>query len=412
MCAKWNDKFNPEIIATKLNKIKHFNATGSFSGLEAFQAQDYLAVLKSSLDFSEQIGWAERSRIINSVVVDLSRKDSLTAKTILGAVCKAENLSLARPKLNFVFATSFSIPFSSDLQNRVVRGSRVIFSNQLPKKFRQEPLAELRQRFGITDIPASYCKVRVSISARDHIEAIPIALEKLDLIRGKWNLALNDSWVLSLGNSRRESVNKITLGPFHSLHLPSGKLTTTDILWYEPDYSDNHHHGRKELERLLKFEKRIDKDLTRHPYRRELEDIIVRYVRALDFADLHVAFLQLWGVLERLTNTNKADNETTIKRTAFHYEEEDMHMQVLQHLRKFRNANVHSGFQTQQIKTLLHQLMRYVEKLIFFHVANIFKFTSLDVAAAFADLPVEPEKLKAKIAGYKSALKFRTRRTK
>jgi hypothetical protein len=44
-----------------------------------------------------------------------------------------------------------------------------------------------------------------------------------------------------------------------------------------------------------------------------------------DHSDMHVAFVELWSVLEKLTATLKAQYDTTIKRTVFRYKDRDLH---------------------------------------------------------------------------------------
>lgn len=160
-------------------------------------------------------------------------------------------------------------------------------------------------------------------------------------------------------------------------------------------------------QKVAQFDGKTSKKLIGHAFRMEIEDAITRYVRALDYNDLHVAFLQLWGLLEALTATTKADYDSTIRRVAFYYEDQELHRQVLQHLRVFRNASVHSGLRVTQIQTLLFQLKRYAERLILIHTDNFLRFPSLADAASFSDLPTDVNDLKRRIAKYKAALKFR-----
>jgi hypothetical protein len=151
--------------------------------------------------------------------------------------------------------------------------------------------------------------------------------------------------------------------------------------------------------------------LKKHSYKSEIEEVIIRYVRALDHSDLHVAFLLLWGVLETLTHTINADYERMVRRVAFHYRDAELQKQILQHLRTFRNESVHSGYRKTQIEGVLYQLKECVDDLIIFHLANHFRFQSFEEAAAFSDLNPDLSSLKTGLKKYRNALRYRTPRT-
>jgi hypothetical protein len=144
-----------------------------------------------------------------------------------------------------------------------------------------------------------------------------------------------------------------------------------------------------------------------------LEDAVIRYVRALDLPDLHAAFLRLWGTLEALTDTERSrvNYERTVKRVAFHYEDAELHRDVLQHLKAFRNENVHAGHRADKIETIVYQLKMYVENLIYFYMSNHQGFTSLDEALEFADLPLGTDELDRRIKLFGAARRYRTKRS-
>ena len=79
----------------------------------------------------------------------------------------------------------------------------------------------------------------------------------------------------------------------------------------------------------------------------------------------------------------------TIKRTAFLYAERDYQLQVLQHLREYRNSSIHFDKGNSEIETYMYQIKDYAETLIGFHLANRYGFESVEEAAAFLSLPHE-----------------------
>ena len=144
--------------------------------------------------------------------------------------------------------------------------------------------------------------------------------------------------------------------------------------------------------------------LAKSRYRSELEDAIRRYTKALDTREWDAAFVQLWGLLEDLTGTKSGDSYTvTIKRTAFLYAkpERDLHMQVLNHLKDYRNRSVHGGEGSEDIEAYLYQLKRYVEEVMAFHLQRGQEFSSIEEASRFLDQPADPAAIERKISDLK-----------
>jgi hypothetical protein len=77
------------------------------------------------------------------------------------------------------------------------------------------------------------------------------------------------------------------------------------------------------------------------------------------------------------------------------------HRQILRHLSRYRNRNVHAGHETAAVLTLLYQLKFYVERLLEFHLSADPSFGSVGEAARFLDPPRN-----------RDALRERTRPTK
>src|ERR1041384_3061158 len=348
MCAKWNEKFDGEILAARLEGLKQKDAAGKFTDFTGFETEDYFTVLESSLSFAPEIPENERRAIIRKAIFAAARKGTLTGKVILGEVSKEENKYLNKPKKNFILVTSLSVNYFDELRNTTVNGHPIIFSRFKPKMFDRKPIMEFWRRLGIGEIPINYTSARLSVRARDEHEAFAIGIDVLDLLRGIWTFYFTRSIGMRFSSGRTQLVNKITLGPLHTLHLPNGKLATTETIWGEPEFVTRPAEMiGGQWERLHKFELMVRKYFRRHRYKSEVEDAIRRYTRAFDHPDLHVAFVELWSVLEKLTGTLKAKYDVTIKRTIFRYKDRDLHRQILQHLRAFRNETVHASQRTQ-----------------------------------------------------------------
>jgi hypothetical protein len=208
---------------------------------------------------------------------------------------------------------------------------------------------------------------------------------------------------------KRKPINKIILGPLHTLHTSTGHLATTDTWWYEPSYMGAINPlslSQNELESIYRTLQTVRKWLAKHKYAEAIQNAIIRYSRALDERDFATAFIKLWGVLELLTDTIGASYDTAIKRTAFLFEEREYHLQILQHLRRHRNLSIHFDKDNSEIETCLYQLKYFVEHLIWFHLNNVFDFSTLQDAASFLSLPHDNSVLKNQIAKLRNAQKF------
>ena len=151
----------------------------------------------------------------------------------------------------------------------------------------------------------AYQTVKVKVEGRSIYEAAGNALESLNILRGLWTLfATFQAWSYSFGTGRMKPIGVVHTGPIHTLHRPDGTLIP-DIFWYEPGYTSDHTLFKPEngWERIEKNRRWTMRHLRQLAYREDLETLIARYAAALDHSDLDVAFLQMWSILERLTDT-------------------------------------------------------------------------------------------------------------
>jgi hypothetical protein len=161
---------------------------------------------------------------------------------------------------------------------------------------------------------------------------------------------------------------------------------------------------RAKVDRAERFRRRVLGKLQRIGYRNQLTDALLRYCRALDDRDWNISFLKLWGVLELLTHA--MNQATAVERAAFVFEDHEYQMQVLRHLRSYRNRAVHAGMSVEEIETPLYQLKYCVEALLDFHFGNGHRFSSLEEAASFLSLPTDSTALTRRAKMANLALKY------
>lgn len=257
------------------------------------------------------------------------------------------------------------------------------------------------------ELPKHYMQLCALVSARTPHEAAERALNDIDLVRASWNLSLNrgKSWRSSGG--RPAPVNDIRLSPFHTVHETSGKLAT-ETYWYDPGYSKpaTLYSDKTKFGRLIEFAKNLRSRLGQVPYRSEMEQALIRYVRALDSADLNDAFLRLWSLLEYLTDSTHDPYKVAARRAAFMFADRERSQLVLTHLTNHRNRFVHAGSDTDDIESLVFMLKRYVDALLFFHLGNRFGFMSRGEAARFMDLPVTRAEIDVRLKQLRQARKY------
>jgi hypothetical protein len=407
MCAKWVDKSENriDVLANQLEKHKFHDSSGY--GFKGFEVDIYFTALESYFIFDEQIPQYERYFILYRAITSSAKTGKLTAKGILGNICKEENSYLNKPKNDYILATSISIKYFNELKKANRNNKSIKFNLSLPQKFDQKKAIKSWKLYKLGEIPKSYTAVQISVKARNEHEAYNLAINELDLMRGIWSLFLSEYVVFGSSVTGAEPINKVRLGALHTLHFPDGKPATDGIFWYEPDYFEKNNDISRKWIKVKSFEQKLRKYLSKHLYKKEMEDAIRRYVRALDYKDFHISFLELWIVMEKLTATTNAQYEKMVNKVAFLYKDVDLQKQVLQHLRLYRNSNVHSGERSERISNYVYQLKNYVENLMSFHINNYFKFSSIEETAAFLDLPTDSTLLKDRVNLLKKAIKYR-----
>lgn len=258
-----------------------------------------------------------------------------------------------------------------------------------------------------SDVPKNYAAVSVSVAARTAHEAAHKALDRLDFIRGVWNLWKNRRHIFRMSSGKQNPVNSILLGPIHTLHHGNGTLAT-ESWWYEPQYQGpiKLYDEKAKIGSMCKYMANFRHSLRKSNYEWDIVHAVLRYVRALDTRDWDDSFLRLWGVLEFLTSTLLDNYKVTIRRASYLYSDREYARQVLSHLRDYRKKFVHAGSESNDIESLMYQLKRYVEVLIEFHVGNRYRFSSIADAAEFMDLPNNKDSIDRKISKLRYAKKF------
>lgn len=418
MCASWNGKHDVSVLVKKLEAAK--KSSRGVTTFEDVMFGDAVAVLHSSLKSAEGVPQLEQTRILYGAIFTVGAAGEITASKLLAEIRKREASYLRSPEQNFIVATSMSIKHFDELRNAQVQGCRITFGRRLPRRFHEEQERAIRGQFRLLakeimqtgfDLNA-HTAVRVAVRRKTSNEAALAATNVLTLLRGIWNYHLN----LRRGQTfpppiPRKPVNEILLGPAHTVHESSGTLKE-DTVWFETSFQRPVKPYRMEDDwpTIKDFELKIRELLKRAYYREDLEEAFRRYAIALDVADWNASFLQLWSLLEYLTDSG-AHYDTTIKRILFvcPNSERVLHREILKHLRTYRNATVHSAEQIDDLLTFVYQTKRYVEWLLWFHLGMSSRFQSLGEAGSYLHLPPDPDVLRQRRRLLKKALDYQVR---
>lgn len=135
-----------------------------------------------------------------------------------------------------------------------------------------------------------------------------------------------------------------------------------------------------------------------------MQDLFLRYIAALDHTNHDLAGLQLWSVLERITNTIGARYDDTIARASGIMTDRRRTKQILDSIRMQRNRFVHASKGADQSETIASLTKRIVEGHLHTLCVNALKVTSLAQYADVLGLPTDGAALASTKAKLKTAM--------
>jgi hypothetical protein len=399
--ARWReDGFDADFVTSELAKgVSPLPSGGLQISGDLFFGEP-LILLETGVEFLVPISDVDRSRIIDRALEAALRSKDFGPAVLIGEINKATRDFARSPETKYVMVTGLSFKYFEDLSRIEGPDLRLYVRRQLPRylvEARREAKQRSRREIGgdyPEDVPFKrYAPGWIHVRARSPQEAMDRAVKALDLRRGIWNFAINRRAGAKYPSPRRGPINEVLGGPLYSLHRQDGGLAV-EYDWVDPEYTKPRLSRKVQMKwaQILEDEEDVRAALKRSPYRATLEDALRRYCRALDWADLSHAFVDLWGLLETLTGISPQDSHNSVVRRAsfiFADEQRKTHEQVLHHLRRHRNSYVHAGEGADQTGAYLHQIRLYAEQMLSFHLKNSRYLTSMEWAARFLDLPFD-----------------------
>jgi hypothetical protein len=366
MAIKWNEtnreRFDPSIFLNRLKAIAVVRGDNrvEFENADGFEALELESILSERMTFDAGVPDAERGRINRNAVIKCATSGNFNHDFFLQAASAGEQEYLSRPRIEYQLFSSLSIEYSDGLGAPGLGECQFAFFRSLPENIDRSELAEkIEFHFRGRPLPQNYSHVRVTTKGRTPIEAGFHALQTLELLRSVWNFQLNyfrGSGMFVGGGPPK--INSIVAGPVATLHFVDGRLFT-DKYWGDLEYLSPEH--LLPATELLNAKKNTDWSfdrLDKHPFRVQLEDAFRRYGRALDKTDYDVALLELWSVMELLTDSS-GNHETVVKRAAFVNRDVQYSKLMLNHIRAYRNNVIHAGHSSDSRNPAVH-LIRIV----------------------------------------------------
>lgn len=330
----------------------------------------------------------------------------LTPETLLRALNKALDDKLAVRETEYFLLTSLSLdPEGMPRRQTVLNCDIALRQDGYPRKFISREAVVKQHNLPIQNTPHNYCTLVARTRAKSDNSAFHKTMRGIDLLRALLCLMANSRMQFSFGSPALDPINAIRTGSRHTVHTGDGS-SARDGLWYEPNFTPTKPFRFEKPDVAVKHFRWALRRIESSAYKEPLISSLLRFVRALDQADPNTAFLRLWSALEALTTPEVADYDKLIRRSSFLFKDHAYHRQVLEHLRSYRNANVHAGEESENARIHCFQLQMYFVNVAWFFIRNGTRFASLDEAGQFLDLPPDPTELRRRLITIKHAIKF------
>ncbi len=411
---KTNKKFKPEFVFIKLNKsMKITDEQVSFS---SFDKTENEVTIANMLDFGSNIAAYEKTRLVSRAIFECAKKGLSKDNFLVEINNLRSNSTSSNKEQMFHLLTTISLPFLPALKKTSIGNCEIFFypnDKGFPKKYRIHRDDRINESSS-TGLFDEKTYVIVKVKNRFPANAADECLSALNAFRALICIKLNSGLELYFGGPQKaKSINKVTLGRFHTLHNISGEIAT-DVIWYEDKYLENNKVtlAQKDIESLENFLSWSVKKLNKITFSNDVIKCLVRFADAFDEPDCHSCLIKAWSALEAMVSTHALregnDNDLISRRCSFLFDDREFHIQVIEHIREYRNRNVHYGESTDNPTIICYQLQRYLIHLILFYLNFGQKFTNKNEANNFLDLPSNLDELKIKRTLITKGIRYRT----
>jgi hypothetical protein len=257
-----------------------------------------------------------------------------------------------------------------------------------------------------------YRWIAVSVEGRTQRQAVLRALFAINLLRSLWTMAVTyGRKSIGFGGSKRPApLSVVHSGPVHILYHSNRQPAQEELFWRQPDPRGDWDLFQPSVpwSQLEKHRRAACRSISALPFEKEFIELMVRYISALDQTDHDVAFLQMWSILEKVTDTIGAKYEETIKRATWLWVNRSLGREVLECIRIQRNRYVHASRSAEAPDEAAHLIKSVLEPLLLQLLQNIFKVRTIRDFAEVLAMPVDPSRLRELGRRIKMAEKIHT----
>jgi hypothetical protein len=338
-------------IAAALEECKLPSGKG-FRGI----ALDYFMPLMMDMPYLREIRAESDQEFICRSAAFKAAQETITAETLDQAIAEGAAAFRAKVSTPFAVLTTLSVRLPRTL-HRTLGPWDLALQASIPEGFENDcspqatSLATLRLR-------SRGPWVVIRGSGRSAEEMAHRGMDALDVIRGAWNLGINSSLLIDLYGYTQGPINKIRLGPLHTLHEPEGKLLP-NFWMFDPAPSglDSLGQGTADWDAALSMETRIEPIHQQTGIAHFFQDALGRYARALDDGSSELVFVRLSGLLERLLGTwSDRDMFRRIRAVS----QDPIDLALLESMRNQRHESVHHGDDSPRRHSSVLVVHRYV----------------------------------------------------
>ena len=408
-----DDKYAPIEIIARCGKISKVSPEGNVSW-EAFPFERIKVALKMAsivlYPNGEELNEHDTWMILRFALTDAARKTGSEQPLNSRDVFDFANIKAAeffRKQEDPYFIISGLSIKSLPIKSTCIDGFRIMPLDSRRSFPYPDHVKKSEDPFILNYIDSpNYLQIRINTSGRSFYEAADKAFRVLHIFRGLLSLfATFGSWEMVFGGVKRDPIGIIYSGPIHTLYKANGK-PVGDIFWY--DQSANAHQKIYEPSngwiQIEKNRRRAMRKISKLSYKSDVEDLIIRYAIALDQPDHDIAFLFMWSILEKITNTVGGRYDETLEKATWLFKERKLDKNILSCLRLRRNLYVHASHSSEQSDQAAYLIKHYVDNHLINLIRNSYEIATLEEYGQLLSLPVDLETLSRDIMWRKKTI--------
>ncbi len=399
------EKWAPKEILAGIGKSATLNDEGKPQWTDFFWWDEGFTAVRSKVVILDKHGeeindhntWSIVRRAISAVVKKDGGGKSIKLSRLIWKVNELAEKFFSVPLSKYFFVSSMSInhfPFKSAKIGQcrfipIKSRRRYPYPNLVQAIDSQSPIGQHIYK-------NSYKLFRVETSARTNFEAVSTALTATYHLRALWSLfATLGKTSNRSGSWKIKPIGVVHSGPIHTLHQPDG-TPDEDYYWFEPYYvSDQKLFDAKGKWETIEQNRRwAMRRIDRLPYGPDLKLLLERYIQALDSPNLEVAFLHMWGLLEKITGTTGGSYDETIKRVVRPLPDREIAIELIEAVRCRRNQYVHSARSGGDSDQIAYLVKSFVDTHLIRLIMNDFKVGSLEEYGQVLSMPSDANALK------------------